>query len=386
MLAYADKYKEVYPDFIAGLIHSGFVVKDDTDEIREAECIYTRRKESDTYKLMILPTYACNLDCWYCTQKHRGMRLSPEGVTLIKRHIMAYLEANGDVKKLMLSWFGGEPLIAFDNIIDISHFAIGVCKERGIGFANTITTNGTLLTPDKFAGLRDVSMCFFQITLDGCRDDHDKVKRLPHTSAYEQTLSGIRGMLEAIPTATCLLRFNYSTTNIKPEAFINGITERIPAGLRSRVSLSFKKVWQVGDTEIDSSDLDKLYALAAQACFRTDTRSNFSLCYVESKHFNTIFPNCRAEKCDNIDPDTARGHLSDNGTIVWNSLLPYTRHSPFTSGESDCRTCKYLPVCNGPCPAARDSMWHQHGRIKCAHKHPDIVCKERIIRFCEAYM
>lgn len=332
---------------------------------------------------MILPTYACNLDCWYCLQRHRNLRLIPDSVCRIKRHISRYVEDNCDLNELQLSWFGGEPLLAFDEIVEISSYAMDVCQKRGIRFANTITTNATLLTHKKVELLRSVNMGFFQITLDGSKVEHDKVKSIPSVSAYEQTLSNINIILTTIPSAVCAVRFNYTAANLNPDEFMEDITARIGPDLRERVMLSFKKVWQVDEKDIPLASLDSLYGLAKQKHFRTDVYDNFSMCYVENKHFNTIFPNCSVDKCDNLDPDNARGHIEEDGTILWKEPLPYKAHTPYTAGESDCRECKYLPVCNGPCPAARDSMWQKSGRIKCVHKYPDLVCSERIIRYCE---
>lgn len=386
IVCHPEEYKDQYADFIKKITDAKFVIEDDVNEEKETKELFMKQRDTDTYKLMILPTYACNLSCWYCVQEHRNLRLSPYDVDLIKRHIRYYLENNKEVKRFLLSWFGGEPLLAFDIIMDISTFAQKICKKLKIKFSNTITTNGTLLTREKLEALKTVDMSFFQITLDGCKEEHDITKKLPNQSSYELILKNIKDLIEIIPQATCALRFNYTDKNVKPQQFIEEINARIPAILRKSIILSFKKVWQVDDLAINQHQIDDLYEQARESHYQTDTKGNFAICYVECLHYNTIFPNGRIDKCDNIDPQTARGIIKKDGNILWEKELPYWEHTSFMKEKSDCFCCKHLPVCNGPCPAERDKMWLDFGKIKCRYRHPEEVCKERIIRFCESFL
>lgn len=386
IVSHPELYEKQYGDFIKKIAGAKFVIDDDVNEVQEVQKAFISQRDTDTYKLMILPTYACNLSCWYCVQEHRNMKLSSHDVDLIKHHIQYYLEHNKDIKRLMLSWFGGEPLLAFDIIMDISSYAQKVCKKFGVTFRNTITTNGTLLTSERLKKLKQVEMSFFQITLDGCKEEHDKVKHLPNISSYELVLSNIKSLIELLPQATCSLRFNYTDKNLAPKEFIEGINSRIPATLRRNITLSFKKVWQVDILSIDQRKMDELYELAKMSHYRVDTRANFVICYVECLHYNTIFPNGRVDKCDNVDPQTARGRITKDGKVEWNEELPYWEHTSFVENESECFNCKHLPVCNGPCPVERDSMWKNAGYVKCRYKNPEEVCMERIIRYCESFL
>lgn len=386
VVRHPEKYKEKYARFIAKISEAGFVIEDDADEMEMAWKIFSEQRDSNRYKLMILPTYDCNMRCWYCVQKHSEMKLTPQDVKRIKRHIKYYLTKEKNIDHFQLSWFGGEPLLAFDIIIDISSYAQKVCKEHGVKFFNTITTNGTLLTRQRLEAMRDVGFTFFQITLDGCKDDHDKVKRMDGESSYELILRNVCDLLEILPDVSCNLRFNYTPKNLRPKEFIEGINERIPAVFRNRIDLSFKKVWQVDEPDIEVSKMNEIFELVRMYNFYTDTLTNFSICYVECVNFNTIFPNGRVDKCDNIDPDTARGTIADDGSIVWSEELPFFEHTCFKENESECYSCKYLPVCNGPCPPERDSMWKADRFIKCRYKYPDLVCRERIVRYCENFL
>lgn len=379
-------YKDKFYTFINKIYDGQFVIDDNTNELEEIQKYFYSQRDNNMYKLMILPTYSCNLSCWYCIQEHRNLKLSKHDIDLVKKHIHYYIKHNKDVKTLMLSWFGGEPMIAFDAIVNISLYAKKICKKYKINFNNTITTNGTLLTQDRILKLKDIDMNFFQITLDGIKEDHDKVKSLVNKSSYELILSNIKTLIDLIPQVTCSLRFNYTDQNIKPREFIEGISERIPATLRKNIVLSFKKVWQTDILSIDQEKMDELYKLAKENSYRVDTTENFNICYVERLHYNTIFPNGRVDKCDNIEPQKARGTIMSNGEIKWSEYLPYWEHTCFVENQSECYTCKYLPVCNGPCPIERDNMWFSQQNITCRYNNPKEVCEERIIRFCESFL
>ena len=88
----------------------GFVVEDDVQEMDIIREEFDRKRNSGQYTLMVLPTYDCNLRCWYCIQEHQNMTLSDETVARIKKHIEKYLLEN-EIKEIspVLVW-GRTPL------------------------------------------------------------------------------------------------------------------------------------------------------------------------------------------------------------------------------------------------------------------------------------
>lgn len=66
-----DLYSDDFGSFLMKLKGSGFIIDDDADEMDLIEHkFHSLRHESD-YHVMILPTYQCNLRCWYCVQDHQ---------------------------------------------------------------------------------------------------------------------------------------------------------------------------------------------------------------------------------------------------------------------------------------------------------------------------
>ena len=60
--------------------------------------------------LTIAPTISCNFACTYCFQEHPQRTMDSEQVTRTKRFIEARLQHG---THLHVTWFGGEPLMAF---------------------------------------------------------------------------------------------------------------------------------------------------------------------------------------------------------------------------------------------------------------------------------
>ena len=78
---------------------------------------------------------------------------------------------NGNLKHFDLSWFGGEPLMYFEEVVyPISSYLLKRSNECGITFSNSITTNGFLLNPSMIKKCVEINLNHYQITLDGNRD------------------------------------------------------------------------------------------------------------------------------------------------------------------------------------------------------------------------
>lgn len=137
---------------------------------------------------VIMPTYDCNLRCFYCFQDH--MRTSPDFVHLLQRmthdmvdrifDAMPQIEAthgiapeDGYTRPITL--FGGEPLLQQNR--DLVEHILARAQQGGTR-GLTVVTNATdlgayedLLGPENLADL--------QITLDGVPEEHDKRRVYP---------------------------------------------------------------------------------------------------------------------------------------------------------------------------------------------------------------
>lgn len=127
---------------------------------------------SDELHLILLPTEACNLRCVYCYESFKLKRMEPWVVTAVKRLLDRRFPT---LRRLSISWFGGEPLLAADLIEDIQgHVQRWAALHGALTGATDVTTNGTLLTRSVAGRLASLGVESYQVTFDGPREFHDR--------------------------------------------------------------------------------------------------------------------------------------------------------------------------------------------------------------------
>jgi uncharacterized protein len=127
---------------------------------------------SNLLHLILMPTEQCNFRCTYCYEDFDLPRMPRPVVDGIKKHLS--LRAP-DLDRLYIVWFGGEPLLAADLVEEIQEHVQSLVRDQPrIHHAASMTTNGYLLGPERFARLVALGVREYQITLDGPRDFHDR--------------------------------------------------------------------------------------------------------------------------------------------------------------------------------------------------------------------
>lgn len=347
------------------MLVQGFVIEDDVDELDRVKQKFESLRRPWEYFLMILPTYQCNLRCWYCTQNHADMWMSDETLNRIKKMITNKL-AEDEITHFRLSWFGGEPLLAYDKVLELTTFARNYCKEHGKTFSCDITSNATLLTPERIEALREAGVNGYQITIDGDRETHDSIKVLANRSAYDKTLANVDVLAKH---THCTLRFNYTHENLKPESIISDLKERLSEESLKNLNFFIYKVWQENKENVDQREVDKLFKLGCDIGMHSGY-SRFGLCYADQKHFDCVWPDGHVGKCDNQQPETTPGHIDDEGKVEWGDYEDRLRLNPFDNSQSECTDCSYLPICWGPCVAKRERMLIHKNENNCLFSNP----------------
>lgn len=289
--------------------------------------------------------------------------------------IRKYLQEN-HIKEFYLNWFGGEPLLRYDIIVDLSSFALQVCQETGIKFGCGITTNGLLLNEERIKEMGRLHFKHFQITIDGCEEEHNKVKHLKGINTFEKTLKNIAMIAQEVPEVDCCLRINYSDKTLAPEVIMQDINKYLPEELHSLIRINPHKIWQIRPDKIKKEKVNDLGIQVSKSHFTTSTCVN-SICYVDYIHFNCVFPNGKLGKCDNDGLNEQNGEIASDGSILRTEKYLFEDFDIF-SENSPCATCKHLPSCWGPCPQKKNKNLMQHGTIKCIYKNPEQRMKDII--------
>ncbi len=130
-------------------------------------------------------TRKCNLRCRHCyagaeDKAFPGELTTDEGIALI--------DDLADFKAPVMLFSGGEPLLRND-LTALGRYAAGK------GLRTVISTNGTLITPEKAEEIKRANFSYVGISLDGVETTNDRFRG--RKGAFEDALQGMRNCAEA---------------------------------------------------------------------------------------------------------------------------------------------------------------------------------------------
>lgn len=327
-----------------------------------------------------LPTSRCNMGCAYCGQRH-----TPGNVPAVvaDRFFERVQTALGDtaVHHVHVAWFGGEPLLAYRAIIDLSARIVEKVDESGRSYSSKMTTNGSLLTPARMRRLiEDARVSRFDITLDGPAEIHDRHRPLKSGGAsFETVMRTLTWFRDAELTrpAVVVLRTNVDQQNAHavagylrlmksaglddPRRFLYEISPIHSWG--NDISAIALPTPEAARREIEWMELMEELGLpygllpgkpATQTCVATDLRAEVidSSGGLYSCTEYPLTPQAGADLLGNIlsePPATRRPRGRFDG---WDEAV--------AKGGLPCSTCELRTVCRGACP----KQWSE-GTVPC---------------------
>lgn len=348
-----EKIKAQHAELYDHLLQKGIFVCDDADETEA----YIRKREeyersSGEYTITINPTLACNMSCWYCYESHKNMPAMSADVKQSVLLLIDKLLADNKLKKLNLSFFGGEPLLYFDKVVvDIINHAKMQCKAFDAKLSIHFTTNAYLLTDNVLKHLEGLDVSF-QITIDGGKQVHDSVRK---TKGGEPTYARIVEHIHQTLSRgfSVGVRFNYTAKSIP--SFIDVVKDfsHLPQEQKHLVNFTFQRVWQ--DNEGDASQVEQqvehIERAFEQAGLFVNNAKSYIVPYCYADGVNTAVVNYNGDlfKCTARDfaPKSKEGTLAADGTLRWNERL--RKRMSIRHGSDTCLQCRIYPICHGGC-------------------------------------
>lgn len=348
-----EKIKAQHAELYDHLLQKGIFVCDDADETEA----YIRKREeyersSGEYTITINPTLACNMSCWYCYESHKNMPAMSADVKQSVLLLIDKLLADNKLKKLNLSFFGGEPLLYFDKVVvDIINHAKMQCKAFDAKLSIHFTTNAYLLTDNVLKHLEGLDVSF-QITLDGGKQVHDSVRK---TKGGEPTYARIVEHIHQTLSRgfSVGVRFNYTAKSIP--SFIDVVKDfsHLQQEQKQLVNFTFQRVWQ--DNEGDASQVEQqvehIERAFEQAGLFVNNAKSYIVPYCYADGVNTAVVNYNGDlfKCTARDfaPKSKEGTLAADGTLRWNERL--RKRMSIRHGSDTCLQCRIYPICHGGC-------------------------------------
>lgn len=348
-----EKIKAQHAELYDHLLQKGIFVCDDADETEA----YIRKREeyersSGEYTITINPTLACNMSCWYCYESHKNMPAMSADVKQSVLLLIDKLLADNKLKKLNLSFFGGEPLLYFDKVVvDIINHAKMQCKAFDAKLSIHFTTNAYLLTDNVLKHLEGLDVSF-QITIDGGKQVHDSVRK---TKGGEPTYARIvehihQTLSHGFPVG---VRFNYTAKSIP--SFIDVVKDfsHLQQEQKQLVNFTFQRVWQdnEGDADQVGQQVEHIERVFEQAGLFVNNAKSYIVPYCYADGVNTAVVNYNGDlfKCTARDfaPKSKEGTLAADGTLRWNERL--RKRMSIRHGSDTCLQCRIYPICHGGC-------------------------------------
>ncbi len=215
--------------------------------------------------LVLNVTHACNLKCRYCFVEDRDATTAMSVATACAA-IDRLFAPNADIN---ISFFGGEPLLAWDTVAAVMEHAQFLATARRVKTHFHITTNGTLLDHAKIEVFRRRG-CSVLVSLDGPAKIHDawRPAKAKGLNSYKATFAALLLLHEAGLSPRVTIRATYPTSDarllerlkyfadLQDKGYINGFSVE-PANMTEGCATD-------KSDESDRSDLSDEYHAAAQ--------------------------------------------------------------------------------------------------------------------------
>lgn len=382
------------PKVYEGLAKSRFIIEDEADEYKELCEEYDVATNSKTaYYLTLLPSLDCNLRCWYCFEKHiQGSHLTAENSHAILEYVKQLFSNNPELSYLNVELFGGEPLLYFKEelyplLSQIKQYILSLQKSVSFFFV----TNAVCITPDTIPLFNDLNASF-QISIDGYKDRHDKIKFIPETKegTYDSVIQTIYALTEKMDHTYINLRINYDDDTLP---YMKDLIQDLIDVDRHKINIHLERVWQTGNfMNYDNEELKSVINLWMLNGFKVSymnmERRSLS-CKASMKNQSVISYDGTVYKCSGRDftPEHQEGVLSSKGIIRWDQEKLDKRLSIITHDNDLCRKCKFLPLCWGPCCQKQlETTANNFGRF-CQKQNMELNIADYIrYRFNNAYI
>jgi len=342
------------------LADQGFIVDEEKDEVAEV----VRRNQlgiDDPNRLdvFILPNMNCNFACPYCYEDHRPSQMTDD----VEERILRWFEEMAPrFKVVLLSWFGGEPLLSFERLLSIQTKVKQICEDAGTTFNSHITTNGYLLTAARAERLCATGLLSYQITMDGPPEIHNERRLLKGPgNSFDRVFENLCNLARTEPRANIKLRINFDPDTLPS---VPVLLRMIPEELRGRIHVVLERIFGQGTLFINKTmqnvalETEECYEVARSLGFAVTTTpldpSKLTYCYADRvsqflfNHDGDVFK-CTVGK---FTPQERLGVLDEAGHVVWDGS-GYVDWMAIPAIDDKCRSCTFLPMCMGGCRKTR---------------------------------
>jgi len=231
----------------------GILVQSDKDEYKFLRYAYERDiVRNNTLVLTLIVTRQCNLRCVYCYEEHENLCMDEEIYDRLLKFIKISLE-NKQYSNVVISLFGGEPFVEYKNVVKFLGKVKEICSEYHAGYSSNATTNGALIYPERFEELSKLNCNYYQITVDGFAETHDKYRvSADKKGSWNQIMKNLKYMAGTDYNFHVTIRTNFNDEVFaRSEEFYKYIKDNFD----SRFSVYYEGIKKLGGSNDDNIDI-----------------------------------------------------------------------------------------------------------------------------------
>jgi len=339
----------------------GMIVRDGVDE-RNLLNYRFHEANRDELEIILFVTRQCNFRCVYCYEKHENKCMRPELYVNLAKAIKKEVDTKR-YKSVLLSFFGGEPMLEYDTICAFMENMRKFASEANITVSGGMTTNAHLLTYEKLKRLVELNVLSFQITLDGLKETHDSNRLLVGGGAtWERIIQNLKDAKNSDLGFEITLRTNISANSADMiENYLRYISSNFAND--NRFKYHFEAIKDLGgdidprlyDNNNDRKVVEEIISTAKEVGLQASLFSyGFMpfgyMCYASKNNNLAVDTDGTLRKCtvDIYSEENAVGILSDKGFEIEDiKICDWTSYDL----PEECYDCKILPLCFGrKCP------------------------------------
>ena len=383
---------ETERETIEELAANGFVVTDRAKERDDLKTFFREVREgTEVLKITVLTTLQCNFACDYCIQGDHGdynktaAKMSMEMAERLERWVEGRLDTLAP-ERLVLTFFGGEPLLNMPVVYFLAEELHKACEARGVKLSISVITNGLLLTREMVERLNPLGLSGIKITLDGDREAHNIARPLRGgQGTFDKIITNVRAVadltriavggnfeMETADSYPALLDF-LAAQDFAPKlgrvAFKPVIREKKVAAAKGLIPLT---VVGAEGKPLNGACMTAAGTGVSRACdscnvvdekmsflreetkkrgFSTSDGVHMGPCEIHKGHAHTISPDGSLFACPGFAGDALQstGHIDGRQDEYRTKAL--ANFEKLASWEM-CNDCAFIPVCAGGCTVA----------------------------------
>jgi len=288
--------------------------------------------------------------------------------------------------RLILTFFGGEPLLNMPVLYYLSERTHASCTARGVQLVINIITNGLLMTREMVERLNPLGLNGIKITLDGDREAHNQSRPLRGgQGTFDKIIANVRAVadltriavggnfeMETADSYPALLDFlaaqdfapRLTKVNFKPV-----IREKKAAAARGMIPLT---VVGAEGKPLNGACMTSAGTGVARVCdscnfvdekmsylreetkkrgFSTSDGVHMGPCEIHKGHAHTIGPDGSLFACPGFagEANQSTGHIDGRQDEYRTQAL---RNFEKLAAWEMCNDCAFIPVCAGGCTVA----------------------------------